>query len=80
MTVITVRNLDAGVRRKIERRAAARGRSMEAEIRAILDAVPADDGQTGILAALAAADAVLGDEAVEWPPRVVEYQRDVPLG
>lgn len=38
MGVITVRNLDAEVQRRLKRRAAANNRSMEAEARAILSA------------------------------------------
>lgn len=39
-SIITVRNLDLAVKSKIQQRAARNGRSMEAEIRAILAAVP----------------------------------------
>ncbi|MDR3360839.1 MAG: Arc family DNA-binding protein [Bifidobacteriaceae bacterium] len=35
--MITVRNLDPAAKRRIQMRAAAHGRSMEAEIRAILE-------------------------------------------
>lgn len=38
MATITVRNLDDEVQRRLKRRAAASGRSMEAEVRAILSA------------------------------------------
>ncbi|MDR2381417.1 MAG: hypothetical protein LBE08_09655 [Bifidobacteriaceae bacterium] len=56
---------------------AARGRSMEAEIRAILEAVPEDDGHTGIVAALAAVDRVMGDEVAEFPARIREFPREL---
>jgi len=38
LAVITVRNLDEGVQRRLKQRAAAHDRSMEAEARAILSA------------------------------------------
>lgn len=38
MADITVRNLDDAVRQRLKQRAAAHGRSMEAEVRAILTA------------------------------------------
>ncbi|MCL2091168.1 MAG: Arc family DNA-binding protein [Micrococcales bacterium] len=41
--IITVRNLDPGVKARIQDRARRHGRSMEAEIRAILAAVPVQD-------------------------------------
>ena len=42
-SVITVRNLDPAVKEKIRQRAHRHGRSMEAEIRAILAAAPLED-------------------------------------
>ena len=59
--MITVRSLDAAAKRRIERRAAAHGRSMEAEARAILEAAEEPDDEVGVLAAIRAARAVLGD-------------------
>jgi hypothetical protein len=50
---------------------------MEAEIRAILEAVPEDDGHTGIVAALAAVDRVMGDEVAEFPARIREFPREL---
>lgn len=43
MAMITVRNLSDSTHAKLKRRAAAHGRSMEAEVRAILDRTPEQD-------------------------------------
>lgn len=45
MTMLTVRNLDPGVKDRLRKRAAEHGRSMEAEVREILAAAvaPEDD-------------------------------------
>lgn len=43
MGAITVRNLDNGVQQRLKERAAAHGRSMEAEARSILTAAVSDD-------------------------------------
>ena len=81
MSVITVRNLDPAAKRRIERRAAAHGRSMEAEIRAILESAPEPEPGTGFDAAMRRVDIIMtGIEVeVEFPPRQVEYQREVGL-
>jgi plasmid stability protein len=79
MSVITVRNLDPAVKRRIERRASAHGRSMEAEIRAILESTPEPGPRTGILAAMRRAHEAMGEGALDLPPRAEEEQRDVPL-
>jgi plasmid stability protein len=48
MAQVIVRNLDDAVKRKLQRRAARHGRSMEEEIRDILrDAVKEDKGRRG---------------------------------
>ena len=39
MTIITIRNLDPQIKRSLQVRAAMNGRSMEAEVRAILTAI-----------------------------------------
>ena len=44
MATITVRDLPDGVQRRLKQRAAANGRSMEAEVRAILSAAVAVRG------------------------------------
>jgi plasmid stability protein len=81
MSIITVRNLDPAAKRRIERRAAAHGRSMEAEIRDILESVPEPEPSTGFTAAMARVDLIMRDIEVEvdFPAREVEYQREVEL-
>jgi plasmid stability protein len=46
MAQVIVRNLEESVKRKLQRRAAKRGRSMEEEIRDILRDAVKDDGKT----------------------------------
>ena len=70
MAAVSIRNLDDTVRERLRVRAAAHGRSMEAEMRAILvEAVrePADD--EGLLDALAARFGELGGVDLDLPPR-----------
>ncbi len=70
MAAVSIRNLDDTVRERLRVRAAAHGRSMEAEMRAILvEAVrePADD--EGLLDALAARFSELGGVELDLPPR-----------
>ncbi|HMR49564.1 MAG TPA: antitoxin [Arachnia sp.] len=49
MPAITVRNLSAETHRALKARAAMHGRSTEAEVRAILDAVAAEGPRLGTL-------------------------------
>jgi plasmid stability protein len=79
MSVITIRNLNPTVKRRIERRAASHGLSMEAEIRAILEDAPEPSPQSGIVAAVRNARQAMGDDVFELPERQVEYQREVGL-
>jgi plasmid stability protein len=70
MAAVSIRNLDDTVRERLRVRAAANGRSMEAEIRAILVEVvrePADEET--LLAALAARFAELGGVDLELAAR-----------
>ena len=70
MAAVSIRNLDDTVRERLRVRAAAHGRSMEAEMRAILvEAVrePSDDGD--LLEALAARFGELGGVDLDLPPR-----------
>lgn len=46
MAQILVRDIDAGVKQRLQQRAARNGRSMEAELRDILRAAAADDEKT----------------------------------
>ena len=48
MATITVRALSEQTRSGLRLRAARSGRSMEAEVRAILDAAVADEGESGV--------------------------------
>ena len=79
MSIITVRNLDPMAKRRIERRATAHGRSMEAEIRSILEAVPEPEASTGFAVAMQRVDLIMTgiDVEVDLPPRQVEFQREV---
>lgn len=69
MADISIRNLDDGVRERLRVRAAEHGRSMEAEIRAILEeAVRARPGE-GLVGGLIAAAASSGGVDLEVPAR-----------
>lgn len=49
MAGITIRNLDEGLKRRLRRRAAENDRSMEEEVRVILDAaLPANDDHANL--------------------------------
>jgi len=65
MAQFVVRNIETQVKRKLQRRAAQRGRSMEEEVREILrDAVKQDDDSSGGLGtAIASLFAEVGLEA-----------------
>ena len=78
MSVITIRSLDPVVKARIQARAKVNGRSMEAEIRAILADVPGP-APSGIRAGIAAVREVVGDTDIPdgWlvrnnePPRAL---------
>lgn len=70
MASVSVRDLDDGVRERLRIRAAENGRSMEAEIRAILtDAVGSRDKDIGLFGALLERMAELGGIELELPER-----------
>lgn len=70
MASISVRDLDDGVRERLRVRAARNGRSMEAEVRAILtDAVREPEREDGLIPALMARFAELGGVELDLPPR-----------
>ncbi|MDO9356619.1 MAG: Arc family DNA-binding protein [Solirubrobacteraceae bacterium] len=70
MASLSIRDLDDGVRDRLKIRAAANGRSMEAEVRAILsDALGAQDRSAGLLGALSARVTAVGGVELELPPR-----------
>lgn len=79
MAAITVRSLDDHVKRRLRIRAAQHGRSMEAEVRAILvDAVTDDEEPKDFFTRLHERFAAIGGVELDIPPRtgairVVEF-------
>ena len=70
MAAVSIRDLDDSVREKLRVRAARHGRSMEAEMRAILTAaVRDDDSGQGLFSALVDRFVDLGGVDLEVPPR-----------
>jgi antitoxin FitA len=70
VAAVSVRDLDESVRERLRVRAAQHGRSMEAEIRAILtDAVTASTDPRGLAQTLLARFGDLGGVDLELPPR-----------
>ena len=70
MAAVSVRDLDETVRERLRIRAAQHGRSMEAEIRAILtDAVSRPDDSPGLAQAILTRFGDLGGVDLEPPPR-----------
>jgi antitoxin FitA len=70
MAAVSVRDLDDDVKERLRIRAAGNGRSMEAEIRAILvTAVSQPGASEGLLSALADRFAALAGVDLELPPR-----------
>lgn len=69
MAVMTIRNLDEGVRDKLRVRAALHGRSMEAEARAILTAAVASPIERNLLEVLGDMREILGGEELPLPLR-----------
>ena len=70
MASMSIRDLDDGVRDRLRLRAAANGRSMEAEARAILAAAVGEpDREVGLFLTLMARVGVLGGVEFELPER-----------
>ncbi|MGI8945806.1 MAG: FitA-like ribbon-helix-helix domain-containing protein [Thermoleophilaceae bacterium] len=70
MAAVSIRNLDDDVRERLRVRAAEHGRSMEAEIRAILTAAVTDRrSDTGLAQALLSRFGELGGVELEPRPR-----------
>ena len=69
MAVMTIRNLDEGVRDKLRVRAALHGRSMEAEARAILTAAVDSPIERSLLEVLGEMREILGGEELQLPVR-----------
>lgn len=71
MAALSIRDLDNKVKEKLRIRAAQHGRSMEAEVRAILgEAVGEPEQSTGLFTALTDRFAALGGVDLELPARV----------
>ena len=81
MAAVSIRKLDDTVRERLRIRAAAHGRSMEAEMRAILvEAVREPGDDQGVLGALAERFGELGGIDLNLPsrsalPRAVDFTR-----
>lgn len=70
MATLTIRSLDDELKSALRRRAAAHGRSMEAEVRAILAAVLRDGGDDGALGTrIHQSFAAIGGVDLPLPPR-----------
>lgn len=69
MAVMTIRNLDEGVRDKLRVRAALHGRSMEAEARAILTAAVDSPMERSLLDVLGEMRQILDGEELQTLPR-----------
>ena len=70
MAAMSIRDLDDGVRDRLRVRAAANGRSMEAEVRAILtEAVSDPSDRRGLFVTLIDSFRELGGVDLDLPPR-----------
>ena len=70
MSAVSIRNLDDQVKERLRVRAARHGRSMEAEIRAILTDAVAEPGEApGLLQTIMDRFGELGGVELELPPR-----------
>ena len=72
MAMFTIRNVDAAVKERLRIRAARHGRSMEAELRTILNDALASDGEAelNLAEAIRRRMAPLGGMELEVHPRV----------
>jgi plasmid stability protein len=78
MAAVSIRDLDDSVREKLRVRAARHGRSMEAEMRAILTAAVRDDSTQGLFSALVDRFAELGGVELDLPPRATPARAAYP--
>jgi antitoxin FitA len=79
VAAVSIRDLDDSVREKLRVRAARHGRSMEAEMRAILTAaVREDDSSQGLFSALLDRFADLGGVELDLPARATPARAAVP--
>jgi plasmid stability protein len=70
MAALSIRDLDETVKRRLQSRAASHGRSMEAEVRAILtDAVQEPADSAGLFTAVLDRFGMLGGVELELPER-----------
>ena len=70
MAALSIRNLDDAVKERLRMRAASHGRSMEAEIRAILeDAVADPRDSSGLFEVILERFGEIGGIELEVPPR-----------
>lgn len=69
VAAVSIRDLDDQVRERLRVRAAQHGRSMGAEIRAILTAAVSEPASTGLARALLARFGALGGVDLDLPPR-----------
>lgn len=69
MATLTIRDLDEAVKARLRVRAAHNGRSMEAEVRAILAAAVAEPASRGLGSRIQQRFADLDDVAIEPPSR-----------
>lgn len=69
MAALSIRDLDDAVKDRLRLRAAQNGRSMEAEIRAILTAAVTEAPRTDLFSALSERFTRLGGVDLDLPPR-----------
>ncbi len=69
MATLTIRGLDDQTKTRLRVRAAHHGRSMEAEVRCILDEALSEQAQDGLGSRIHARFATLGGVALEQPAR-----------
>jgi plasmid stability protein len=69
MAALSIRNLDDHVHERLRRRAAASGRSMEAEVRTILSDAVREPGEDDLISALMKLSAEVGGVELDIPPR-----------
>ena len=73
MSALSIRNLDDHVKERLRVRAARHGRSMEAEVRAILTEAVAEPGETlGLFQVLLDRFGELGGVELDIPPRATQ--------
>jgi plasmid stability protein len=79
VAALSIRDLDDEVRERLRVRAAQHGRSMEAEIRAILVEAVMDSGDTeSLFDSLGARIGALGGVELELPERTAARRTDLP--